>query len=226
MKTLATLGPSVRLIVLQFLMPLELTPEIVPPKRTADAEQTGHSIPQVKGIPVLPSTPKVYLLNLLDGICPMNGQGPYELVDSWSVPTLQHFGKCAVRYVFCHKEHVKIDELFPDFVAKRDELIDSLSNLVDDNLWAVQGHLNPYFEKNSRPSNHKVLMLGCAGRQPAVDSEGREIRVYRDGRDQFNQGLGPKVPMSEVAYHLKVVNGDVVLVAPSERVLAVPSLAS
>jgi len=214
-RMVATLGPSVRLVVLQFLVPEHLVPAVVPPKGL-DKSPSATLLPS-SGVEVLKSHSGVYLLHLFDGICPGDGQGSYELVDAWFTPAPRHFGKSAIRYVLCHKEHVKPDELFPGFVAKRDELIDSLVNLADDNLWAVQGHLNPYFDKDGRPSNHKVLMLGCAGRMPTIDSAGNTIKVYRDGRDVDNRGLGPKVPMRDKAPQLNVAGNEIVLTTPVQK---------
>ncbi len=216
MKTVATIGPLVRLIVLQFLVPKELVPAVVPSK--GPDKSPSPIMPSLSGVEVLKSTSGVYLLDLFDGICPGDGQGPYELVDSWFVPTERHWGKSIVRYVLCHKNHVKSDELHPGFIAKCDELFESLLNLADDNLWTVQGHLNPYFENNgkgvSQPTDHQVLMLGCAGRQQTTDSAGNIITVFRDGRDENNQGLGPKVPMRDKAFQLKVVDNKILLTAP------------
>ena len=217
MQTIATLGPSLRLVVLQFLVPDTIRPSVVPPKGPDKNPTTATTPPQSSGgVEVLKSNSGVYLLNLLDGICPITEDGHYELVDSWFVPAMKHFGKSSVRYVLCRKEHVKPGELNPNFLANRDRLIDSLVNLVDENLWTVQGHLNPYFERGGSPTDYKVLMLGCAGRQTTVDLVGNSIKVYRDGRDENNQGLGPKVPMRERAFRLQVFGDDIVLVAPTK----------
>ncbi len=216
MRRVVVLDSSVRLIVLQFLVPKELVPEVVP-RKGPDKNPAVTSLPQASGIQVLPSTPGVYLLNLMDGICPITGDGAYELVDAWFVPSIQHFNKCTVRYVLCRKEHVRPDELYPTFVAKRDELFESLLNFADNNLWATQGHLNPYFENGKptiSPSEQNVLMFGCAGRQQTTDSAGNTIKVFHGGRDENNQGLGPKVTMREKAPQLKVVGDEVVLVPP------------
>jgi hypothetical protein len=220
MKTVATIGPSVRLIVFQFLVPEKLVPVGVPPRRrpSGDASLGKDSLPPISGVEVLPSTSNVYLLNLIDGIYGIvDGCGSYELVDSWFEPSLKHFGKCFVRYVLCHKMHVKTDELHPDFVAKRDGLMESLVNLVYENIWTIQGHLNPYFERDGEPSNHKVLMFGCVGRVPAFDQKGNPVTVYRDGRDDHGQGLGPKVPVWTKAHQLILAMNDIVLTDGIER---------
>ncbi len=210
MRTVATLGPSIRLIVFQFLIPETLVPEVVPPKRSDKSPPAV--IQRVSGVEVLKPNSGVYLLHLLDGICPIDEQGPYELVDSWFVP---HFpNKSFVRYVLCRKEYVDHEELHSSFVYNRDGLINSLVNLASHNLWTVQSHLNPYFDKEGRPSSHQVLMLGCAGRQPAVDSNGLVIKVFRDGRDKNNRGIGPKVSIVEKALWLEVISNEIVLMAP------------
>ncbi len=222
MTPVAMLGPSLRLIVLQFLMPNSLVPDALRPKRPSESAPITPSA-STKGKKVMQSTPKVYLLHLLDGICPGDDRGPYELVDAWFAPTTRADGKYHVRYVLCHKEHVKPDELFPDFVANRDELMDSLINLAGNNLWAVQGYLNPYLEKNGKPSDHQTLMLDCASRQSTIDSlVGCTIRVYRDGRDELGKGLGPKIPMTELANMLHVENNEVVLELIEPAVQAQP----
>lgn len=210
MVKVAKLGPSVRLVVLQFLMKSAQVPAIIPSKRASVAPP----LPPVSGIEVLKSTPGVYLLDLLDGICPITEDGPYELVDAWKKSHESKWDMSFVRFVFCHKKHLKPDELFPDFVIKRDELIESLVNLADNNLWATQGHLNPYFDKGELCVVDKVLMFGCAGRVPTVDQAGYTIKVFRDGRDKDGQGIGPKVPMRDKAPHVKVIGNKVALVAP------------
>lgn len=209
--TIATLDQSVRLVVIQFLMRASLVPTVVP-FRSSNNIKTPD-LPYVGGRELLPSTKDIYLLNLLDGVRAIDGSGPYELVDSWSKERLcadnYPDGMSFVRYVFCRKEYIRTTELHPEFVTKREELIESLVNLADDNIWSVQGHLNPYFE-NSKPTDHKVLMLGCAGRKPTVNDAGFRITVYRDGRNPITrQGIGPKVPLTDRARKLTVVDNSV-----------------
>ena len=83
MKTIATLGPSVRLVVFQFLMKSTIVPSIIPPKRTSNTPP----LPPVSGIQVLESTPKVDLFDLASKL---DFRGEYELVDVWKKP--QHEG--------------------------------------------------------------------------------------------------------------------------------------
>lgn len=201
----AAIGPRARLVVIQFLVKSNRVPPVVPFCRN---HGNSPNLPNVPGKEVLPSTRDVYLLNLLDGIIPITGSGSYELVDAWFkvVP----LGKAKVRYVFCHKDHVRTGKLHPEFIAKRDELIDSLVNLASDNLWTIQGHLNPYFD-NGQPSGDEVLMFGCAGRSDILDPLGMVVRVWSGGKDHLGQGIGARVPITEVRPKLKVVEGEVVL---------------
>ena len=143
-----------------------------------------------------------------DGICQIDSQGSYDLVDCWADHRID--GKSSVRFVFCHKNHIESDKLFPNFVAKRDKLIDSFVNLADRNLWTAMGHLNPFFDQG-KPSGHDVLMISCAGRQPAVDNLGCTVKVFRDGKDTNGQGIGPKIPITDRAPKLVAVDGDIVL---------------
>lgn len=203
MTRVATISPSVRLVVIQFLVRSEHVPAVVRFRR-----RFSIPLPDVSGKEVLPSTKDVYLLDFLDEIIPITGDGPYELVDSWfeMVP----FGKAKVRYVLCHKDHVRTKDLHPEFVAERDGLIDSLVNFTSDNLWMVQGHLNPYFD-NGQPSGDEVLMLDCAGRSSILDSLGVTIKVWSGGKDQLGQGIGEMAPITEARPKLKVIEGEVVL---------------
>lgn len=205
MTRVATISSLVRLVVIQFFVKADQVPAVVPLHRSFG---NPPNLPDVSGREVLPSTKDVYLLDLLDSILPITGGGPYELVDSWF--KIVPFGKAKVRYVLCHKDHVRTNELHPEFVAKRDELIDSLVNFTNDNLWMVQGHLNPYFDKG-RPSGEEVLMLGCAGRFNILDPLGVTIKVWSGGKDRLGQGIGVEAPITEVRPKLKVVEGEIVL---------------
>lgn len=202
MKTIATLGPSVRLVVFQFLMKSAQVPAIVPPKRVSSAPPLSP----VHGVKVLESTPQVDLFPLAIKLASI---GTYELVDVWKKPHETNWKMSFVRFVFCHKEHVKPDELFPDFIAKKDALEKMLIDLAHDNLWATQGYLNPYFEKDGKPSGHQVLMFGC--RRP--DSE---HGCFQGGRDENNRGVGQKVQLSIISPRIDLLDGDeVYLKAPT-----------
>ena len=214
MTEVTTLGSRVRLIVIQFLMKTDLIPPIVPPQRKTDrpavpAKATG-------GRCVLQSTKEVYLLNLLDGICPITGTGPYELVAASHSPN-ERWGMSMVKYVLCHKNHVEDDKLYSEFVAKRNELIESLVSLACDNIWAVQGHLNPYWDTaNNCATGEEVLVLGCAGRNTLLDPAGRPVTVYKDGRkygtDGWCRGVGPKILLRDRAKKMIVADSSVQLI--------------
>ncbi len=199
MRTIATLGPSVRLVVFQFLMKSAQVPAIIPPKRASEAPP----LPLVSGKEVLESTPKLNIFPLADGVC--SGEN-YELVDAWAKPHETNWNMSFVRFVFCRKEHIK--PLSPDFLTKRGQLEDVFDNLVATNLWATQAHLNLYFDSDAKPTSQKVLMLGCAGRTPNTE-------VFAGGRDENNRGIGPKVLMSTISSRLELENGEVFLETPS-----------
>ena len=114
-------------------------------------------------------------------------------------------------------EYVDHGGLHPDFITKSGEFAKALIRFVSDNLWAVQAHLNPYFEKDGSESSHQVLMFGCAGRKP-------DVEVFRDGRDENNRGVGPKVLLSTLANELRLDDDRVVFVK-SDLVRALTDLA-
>lgn len=202
-RVIATLGASelnelVRLVVVQFMMPTNRVSNGIPLKRKSEAKP----FPKVSGEEVLTSTPDLNIFQMLRDV----GRN-YELVDAWQQPHATNWKMTVVRFVYCRNEYVKRDELFPDFVARRDALTAILINLVSENLWTTQGYLNLYFETNGVPSGHNVLMFGCVARKPNVE-------VYRDGRYlDTNRGIGPKVWLSTLAGQLMVTDGEVQLQA-------------
>ncbi len=207
MRTIATLGPSVRLVVFQFLMKNKFVPSIIQAKRTSSAP----SLPRVSGTEVLLSTPDLDVFPLAIRI--YQGEN-YQLVDTWRHPHKTNWDMSFVRFVFCLNEHVKQDELFPDFVAKRDKLESIFSDLISKNLWTTQGHLNLYFEKDGSQSADKVLILGCVGRKP-------NLEVFRNGRDEYNRGMGPKVLLSTLAQRLNLLGDNIVLADPQLKPIPV-----
>lgn len=202
MTGIAVLDSGVRLVVFQFLMKSAQVPVVVPPKRASNAPP----LPPVSGVEVLTSTSKLYLSPLASYVLAGND---YELVDVWQNQHSTKWDMSFVRFVFCHNEHVRRDELFPDFVAKKDGLEEVLINLVHQNLWATQAYMNPYFEKDGTDTGHKVLMLGSAGRVP-------NDMVFSGGRDENNRGIGPKVLLSTLSSRLTLTTtNDVVLMPPT-----------
>src|SRR3989338_3683252 len=159
----ATLDASVRLVAIQFMMPTKRVPAVIQSKRAS-------AIPPmepVSGVEVLESTKDVDISPLVFRV---NDNGSYELVDAWKKPHDTNWRMSVVRFVYCRKEFVRHDELFPDFVAKRDKLVAELTSLVSDNLWTVQGHLNTYCEPDGSRSGQDVLMLGCVGRKQLTET--------------------------------------------------------
>lgn len=211
MTTIATLGLSVRLVVLQFLMKSTQVPPAIPPKRGSEAPP----LPRVSGVQILGSTSK---LDIFPFGSKLASGTSYELVDAWVNPHDDKWDMSFVRFVFCLKKHVRRDELFADFIVRRQGLEIALVDLVHQNLWATQAYMNPYFEKDGTQTGHRVLMIGCAGRVP-------NVQVYRDGRDQNNQGVGPKVLLSTRSSSIDLIGNDVVLVAPIPNPVSAPPVA-
>ncbi|MBI2065150.1 MAG: hypothetical protein HYT62_03810 [Candidatus Yanofskybacteria bacterium] len=237
-----TLGASVRLVAIQFMMSNEQVPDGIPLKRPSAAPP----MQRVTGVEVLKSTKDVDISPLVFRV---DTNGDYQLVDAWKQPHATNWRMSVVRFIYCRNEFVRHDELYPNFVAKRDELATALASLVSDNLWTIQGHLNPYCESDGSRSGQDVLMLGCVGRKPVVETvtvvtgreditsqlytedgeevegavvtktvdtigyEERPIMVFAGGRDPVtNQGIGSKVPLSTLASKLRLAGDEVQLV--------------
>lgn len=181
-------------------------PAVIPPKRVSETP----SLPPVSGVEVLESTPKLDIFPLTLDI---NQSGNYELVDAWKKPHEKNWGMTFVRFVFCHKEHINRNELFPDFVAQREKLEEVFINFVAENLWATQGYLNPYFTKDGSPTGDKVLMFGCAGRtsNDASFSDSREKRADEENT-ACAQDAGSKVSSSRLPTQLGLTDNNIVLV--------------
>ena len=200
MARIAVLDSGVRLVVFQFLMKSAQVPAGIPLKQ----ESATPPMSAVKGVEVLPSTPKIDLSRLPNQI----HLEDYDLVDVWQKPHDTNWQMSFVRFVFCQHEFVREDKLFPKFVTRRVEHRNTLDDLVYKNVWATQAYLNPYFEANGSASGHKVLMLGCAGRVP-------NDMVFSGGRDENNRGIGPKVLLSTLSHRLDLTGDEIVLVAPA-----------
>lgn len=161
MKTIVTLGPNIRLVVFQFLISKQQIPAIIQPKR--NFETPPPPLPLLSGVEVFKSTPGIDISRLIAEV----GSGTsYELVDVWQKFHERNWLMSFVRFVYCRKEYINRTELHPEFVTKRAELTKVLTELVSKNLWATQGHLNPYLEKDGSRSSHQVMMFGSAGRKP------------------------------------------------------------
>ena len=90
--------------------------------------------------------------------------------------------------------------------------------IAKNNLWSVQGYLNPYLLENGVPTSHSVLMLNCAGRKEAIKPDGSPVMVYEGGRAEplmpgyIGEGIGPKVPLIDKASRLELVRKKVQLI--------------
>ncbi len=199
--TIATLNESLRLVAVQFMMPNNRIPQGIPPKPVS----TKPPMAPVPGVEVLESTSDTYLFPLLDGIA---GSLDYELVSAWKHPHESDWRVSVVRFMYCRKGYV--ENLCPDFVARRNERTMILAGLVSYNLWTVQGHLNPYCESDGSRTGTDVLMLGCVRRNPLYKANGEPITVFKGGRDPLTKhGIGPMVLLSTISSKLLLIGGKV-----------------
>lgn len=239
MQIIATLGPSVRLVVVQFHVKNEQRPLIVP--EYSDFHKTPNRADGKNGVRVMEPTPDVML-----ELFTHNG---YQLIDAWVTPEENDPRyRSNVRYVFCCPEYVNPDGLRPDFLDQRDAILDSLSDLINKNLWKTMGHLNPFFI-DGQQTDQKVLMFDCNSRKETVktvevladveevmscqydedevlvgfttkhqstyEEMEKTVMVFQGGRDKLTrQGIGPMVPLTDKAHRLKLVGDEVVLEAP------------
>ncbi len=237
MRTIATLGPSVRLIVFQFHMKNGSVPEGIPKysdfhKPTADQfEGTGTRI--------MEPTPDVLSEFVADS--------GYQLIDTWYATEEEDWTRSVVRFVFCHKEHLNPAGLRPEFVTQQDGLLKTFNNLTGKNLWKTMLHSNPFFV-DGKATSETVIMLDCNSRKettklvrvetgefnlvPVFTEEEEEIFVkepiivmveepvvvFQGGREKVERGIGPgigpKIPLIDKANRLKLVGDVIVLEEP------------
>lgn len=227
----ATLGPSVRLVVFKFLIRSGLVPDFIPRIPTNSSGFT----PATRGKDVLPSTSNVWLAGLRTGL--LNSRGSYQLVGARvvgervstktkvikGVPTKKVEVKMSdVRFTFCHRKHVN-DKTHPDFAERFNAIVNTFVDWTKFNIWTTTAHLNPYYDLDSGSvvNGVKVLMFSCASRTTAVNPDGGPVMVYEGGREkpafpgQFTQGIGLKVPLLNVASEIKISGNKVLLVPRS-----------
>ena len=246
MKTIATLGPSVRLIVFQFHVKNGSVPEGIP-KFSESHKPTARQF-EGTGVRIMEPTPDVLSEFIADS--------HYQLIDAWHATEEEDWNRSTVRFVFCHKEHLNSTGLRPEFIAQRDGLLESFNCLAGKNLWKTMAHLNPFFI-TGKATSESVLMLDCNSRKQTmklvsvetgefnlvpITTEDEEetfvkepvtimveepVTVFQGGRAKvergvFSPGIGPKVLLTDKANRLKLVGNEVVLVAPDPKSILAP----
>lgn len=243
MRTIATLGPSVRLVVFQFHVKNASVPEGIP--KYSDFHKATAAQFEGTGVRVMEPTVDVLSDFVVDS--------GYCLIDAWHATEEENWTRSVVRFVFCHKEHLNPDGLRSEFLAKRDGLLESFNGLTGKNLWKTMAHINPFFV-TGKATDETVLVLDCNSRKqttklvqinpnyiepefPNQDELGEEeeiesdktkevpvweevpVAVFQGGREKlgrgiFNPGIGPKVLLTDKASQLKLNGNEIVLVPP------------
>ena len=211
MTTIATLEPSVRLVVFKFLMKSRLVPDFIPRMSVNSINRSGSASP-IEGKKILPSTPDVWLGGLLD----LLNRSEYVFVGARADERAD--GRSDVRFTLCHRWHLNDTPSHPKFIEKFDELIGSLVELIVYNIWTTMCHINPYMDMEGIISKGRVIMLDCAGRKPLINSDGDKVMVYAGGREKLltpgirGRGIGPKIPLLNKANRLNLVGKEVQLI--------------
>lgn len=209
MTTVATLEPSVRLVVLKFLMKSHLVPDYIP---RIPINRSGDPISP--GKKVLVSTPNIRISDLRTGL--MNGMYVFvgARANARSDNRSRAESRSDVRFTFCHNMHLNNVPPHPTFTARYDKFVNFLIDVTERNIWSVQAYLNPYLLENDAVTEDSVLLLDCADRKEVVNDDGSNVMVYerREIRDGFSKGIGPKIPLINKASQLNLVDKDVKLI--------------
>lgn len=227
MTRIATLGPSVRLVVFQFHVKTQSVPEGIP--KYSDFHKSTASQFEGSGVRIMEPTP-----NVLSEFVADSG---YQLIDTWHATEEEDWNRSTVRFVFCHKKHLNPAGLRPDFVAQRDNFMKNFNNFSTRNMWQTMVHINPFFVAG-KATNETVLMLDCNSRKElvklvqvvvaSVDTENfvtlveEPVMVYQGGREKLGQGvfcpgIGPRIPLTDKANRLKLIGNEVVLMKPVSK---------
>lgn len=233
MTKIATLGPSVRLVVFQFHVKNGSVPEGIP--KYSDFHKATANQFEGTGVRIMEPTADV----LSDFI----SDSDYQLIDTWH-NTEEDWTRSVVRFVFCHKEHLNPAGLRPEFVAQQNDMMKRFNNLAGKNLWKTMVHINPFFV-TGKATDETVLVLDCNSRKETTklvptsfvvidDMEfptefvEQPVTVFQGGREKlgrgiFSPGIGPKVLLTDKANRLKLVGNEVVLVPPALVIEPVPA---
>lgn len=193
-KTVATLGPSVRLIVFKFLIKSNYVPDYIP---RLPINRSGV-MPAVRGQEVLPSTPTVYLGGVVREFFSSSGSGNYKFVGARVADEERDDGRNDVRFTFCHRQHLNSSPSHPNFKKMLTKLREALRRMTEDNVWSVQTYLNPYLLENGKACRGKVLMLNCNSRRQVVNPDGSEMMIWAT-HDELGRGIGPKMSLLSTA---------------------------
>jgi len=231
-RMVATLGPSVRLIVLQFHVKNASVPESIP--KYSDFHKSTANQFEGTGVRVMEPTPDVLSEFVADS--------GYQLIDAWHAQE-KDWNRSVVRFVFCQKEHLNLAGLHPEFIAQRDGLLESFNRLAGKNLWQTMAHINPFFvagkatsetvlvlDGNSRKETVKLVQtssIKTGGMEFPMEFVEQPVMVFQGGREKVERGIGPgigpKVLLTDKANRLKLVGNDVVLVVPPPIPVSAPA---
>lgn len=225
MRTIATLSPSVRLVVFKFLIKSNLVPEVIP--RLPIIRSWNTPTEETRGRQVLVSTPDVWIPRIVLGLFDKRN---YKFIGARvageRVSERMKRGKLVevmmgdVRFTFCHRQHLSEKPLHENFVAIKDRCYEVFAEMAINNLWSVEGYLNPHFQEDGTVGVGSVLMLDCNSRKQAI-LDGKPIKVFEGGREkpvfprQTSQGIGPKVSLIDKASRLELTGNEVVLMPPT-----------
>ena len=210
-KTIATLGPEIRLVVFKFLLKsVALVPDCIP--RLSVIKQ--GITPVLRGREILQSTPDVSLEHLQMHLL---NDPDYILVGARANKRID--GKYDVRFTFCHIQYLNDTPAHPVFTARFEQLINVFIDFRK-SIWTTMAHLNSYLSEDGSSGKGSVLMWDCNGRRKAVNLDGSPVTVYEGGRQKpfglgfVGQGIGPKVSLMDKASHLKLIDKKVQMVMP------------
>jgi len=224
---IATLGLSLRLIVFKFLIKSDLVPPVIP--RVPISQNTPTE--ETRGRQVLVSTPDIWIPRL---VLSLFDKRSYKFVgarvagervsERMKHGSLVEVIMSDVRFTFCHRQYLNDKPPHENFTrAIKDRCRQTLTNMAINNLWSVEGYLNPHLQEDGSVGIGDVLMLDCNGRKQAIQ-DGKPVKVYAGSLEKntsWNQagcGIGPKISLIDKASRLDLVNREVVLVNPAAAI--------
>lgn len=204
----AALGPSVRLVSLQFSFN---NPTVVPtcvkrlPFETLPEAINRKTVP-IPGQALIQPTEDISLA----AITQMLESNGYELVDAFYKPRIDPRNPKKmyhmVRFVFAHRDHVVLS---PEFKLIRDRIRLAIDEICTQAMWRTRSFLNPFYKDGAEIEGQHAMSLNFEARKPLFLPDGQPVVMWQKDAEGKRVGTAP-VPL-QAKFALVVENGVVTL---------------
>ena len=203
-----TLGPSVRLVSLQFSFS---NPDVVPdcvkrlPAETPTQATARKTVP-VPGQAVIQPTEDISLAE----IPKMLEDSGYELVDAFYRPRVDPSNPKKtyhmVRFVFAHREHVSLSS---EFKLVRERIRLALNEICTHAMWRTRSFLNPFYRNGEGIEGQYAMSLNFEARKPLFLPDGQPVVMWQ--KDAEGRRVGTAAVPLQAKFALVVKDSIITL---------------